>query len=100
MADLGRAAEQVSLGYIATFALQEIEFGAGFDALRQHRQAKPAPKPQHGANDGRGLRVGIDRLDERTVDLDLVERKGAQIRERGIAGPEIVHGNANTERLD
>jgi hypothetical protein len=39
-----------------------------------------------------GERFGTVRqiLDRRSVDLDLVERKAAQIAERGMAGPEIV----------
>ncbi len=34
---------------------------------------------------------------ERAIDLDLVEREAAQIAERGIAGAEIVHRDADAE---
>src|SRR5215208_3505174 len=36
-------------------------------------------------------------IDEGAVDLDLVEREGAEIAERGIACPEIVHRDTHAE---
>ena len=98
--DSGRASEQIALHLVAKFVLQELQFGVGLDAFRQHRQAQSTSEAEHGADDGRGLIVAMDRLDERAVDLDLVERKRAQVRERRIAGAEIVHGDADAERLD
>src|SRR5882762_1674181 len=98
--DRGRTSEQIALHLVTLFVLQELQLGIGLDAFRQHRQTKSTSKAQDRADNGRGLIVGIDRLDERAVDLDLVERKRAQVRERRIAGTEIVHGDANTERLD
>src|ERR1700710_2239857 len=94
IADRGRAPEQISLRLVATFVPQEMQLGVGLDAFRQHRQTKSTSKTKYRTDNGRGLIVGIDRLDERTVDLDLVERKRAQVRQRGIAGAEIVHGDA------
>ena len=69
-------------------------------AFGKHGQTKPATEAQDRPDNGRGLTVGIDRPDKGTVDLDLVERKCAQVRERRIAGAEIVHRDTNTERLD
>ena len=37
--------------------------------------------------------------DEGLVDLDLVEGERLQIGQRGIAGSEVVHRNADTERF-
>src|SRR5881396_1027639 len=85
-ADRRRPPEQVALRLVATFLLQELQLGIGLDAFGQHRQAQAAAEAEHGADDGGGLIVAIDRLDERAVDLDLVERERAQVRERGIAG--------------
>jgi len=48
-----------------------LKLGVGLDAFGQHGEAEPASKAQHSSNNGRGLTVGIDRLDERAVDLDL-----------------------------
>src|ERR1700754_4976424 len=100
IADRGRPSEQISLRLVAKFVAQEMQLRVGLDAFRQHRQTEPAYKTKHRPYNGRGLIVGIDRLNERTVDLDLVERKCAQVRERRIAGAEIVHGDANTECFD
>jgi hypothetical protein len=44
--------------------------------------------------------VGFDLVDEELVDLDDVDRKAAQIAQRGVAGSEIVEGETHTQRLD
>src|ERR1700688_1369507 len=98
--DGGRASKQIALPLVTLLVLQELQLGVGLDAFRQHRQTKSTSKAQDGADNGRGLIVGIDRLDERAVDLDLVERKRAQVRERRIAGAEVAHGDADAQRLD
>ena len=36
---------------------------------------------------------------EGLVDLDAVEREAPQIAQRGIAGAEIIHGDADAERV-
>ena len=99
-ADRGRTSEQISLHLVAPFVLQELQFGVGLDAFREYRQAESATKPQYRPDDRRGLTVGIDRLDEGTVDLDPVERKRPQVGQGRIAGAEIVHGDVDAERLD
>src|SRR3979411_1295060 len=96
----GRPPEQIALHFIAAFDLEELKLGIGLDALSQNRQAKSASKPEPRADNGGGLLVGIDRLDERSVDLDLVKRKCAQVRKRRVAGAKIVHRDSNAESLD
>src|SRR5262245_66149275 len=96
--DVGGAAEEVALRLIAQLALQELKLGLRLDSFGQNREAQPAPKPKYGANDGRGLVIRIDRLDKRAVDLDLVERERQQVGQRGIAGAEIVHCDANAQK--
>src|SRR5262249_42534339 len=73
--NVGRPAEEIVLRLIAQFFLQELKFGLGLDALGEHRQAKPAAKAQDRGHNSCRLIVGVDRLDERPVDLDLVERE-------------------------
>ncbi len=53
----------------------------------------------HRAHDRRGLRVAAEIDDEGAVDLDLVERECLEIAQRGVAAAEIIHGDADTERL-
>jgi hypothetical protein len=51
-------------------------------------------------HDGRGLRAGAERVDERAVDLDLLDREAGEIRQAGIAGAEIVHGDRHAELIE
>src|SRR6266550_5154011 len=81
-ADGGRTSKQISLRLIAQLVLQELQFGIGLDAFREHGQAEAAAKAQYRPDNRRGLTVGVDRLDEGAVDLDPVERKRAQIGQR------------------
>src|SRR5260370_41783764 len=92
--------EPISLNLIAEFGAQETQLLAGLDPFRQHRQLEPAPDAKHRANDGRRLFVGVDRLDEGAIDLDLVERECPQVRQRRVTGPEIVHRDADAKRLE
>src|ERR1700743_68023 len=98
--DRRRAAEQEALYLVAGFVAQELQLGVGLDALGQHRQTEAAAQSEHRADDGGCLAVGVYGLDEGAVDLDLVEREGTQVRQRGITGAEIVHRDADAERLD
>jgi len=50
-----------------------------------------------GADDRRRLRIAAEIHHEGAVDLDLVEREGLQIAQRGIARAEIVHRDAHAE---
>ena len=71
-----------------------IELGFGFNPLGCRCHAQAAAQGDDGLDD---LEIGVRRphiLDERAVDLDLVEGKRPQVGERGIAGSEIVHRNA------
>ena len=49
--------------------------------------------------DRRVLRVVLDALDERAVDLDHVDREAAQLLERREAGAEVVDRDAHAERV-
>src|SRR5581483_1834420 len=98
--DMGRLSDEISLNLIAVFRAQETQLLTGLDTFRQHRQIQPAPDAEHRANDGRRLFVGVDRLDEGAVDLDLVEREGPQVRQRRVTGSEIVHRDAHAEGLE
>src|SRR5665811_701377 len=76
---------------------EELELFFGLHALRHHRQSEPAAERDHRAHDGGRLLAAAEIGDEGLVDLDLVERKRLQIRQRRIAGAEIVHGDAHAE---
>src|SRR5579862_230284 len=99
-ADRGRSAQQIALDLVAAFFLEEAQLLVGLDAFGDHRQAEALAEAEHGAHDRGRLLVRMDLLDERAVDLDPVERKGAQVRKRRVAGAEIVHRDLDAERLD
>src|ERR1043166_4506232 len=46
------------------------------------------------------MMVVLEVADEDPVDLDLLERKGVQIRQRGIAGSKIVERDMDAEQLE
>jgi hypothetical protein len=46
----------------------------------------------------RTIAIGPEIAHERLIDLDLVERKAPEVTQAGVAGAEIVHRNAHTER--
>jgi hypothetical protein len=54
----------------------------------------------HRPDDGGVLRLVAHALDERAVDLETVHRQTLQIRERGVAGAEVVDGQAHADRLE
>src|SRR5207248_11511092 len=90
----GRSSDQIALNLIAELIAQETKFLAGLYTFSQHRKLEPTPNAKHRPNDGRRLFVGVNRLDERSVDVDLVERERPQVRRRCVTGPEIGHCNA------
>src|SRR5579885_104059 len=85
-----RLAEQVALRLRAALAAQEFKLGRRLDALGRGGDAEAAAEAGHGAHDGERIVARGDILDERAVDLDLVEWEASEIAERRIAGAEIV----------
>src|SRR4051812_28402432 len=67
------------------------------DSLCAGRDTEALPEAEHGADDRRRIRALLQLLHEGPIDLDLVEREAAEIAERRIAGPEIIHGNAQSQ---
>src|ERR1700721_2160492 len=96
----GRPPEKIALHLVAKLGLEKLKLGGRLHALSKYRKIERPPEPKHRANDRGSLVVDVDRLDEGAVDLDFVERKRPQIRQRRITGTEVVHGDANAEHLD
>src|SRR5215468_11122081 len=91
------AAEQKTLAFVAAFSAQAAQFGSGLDAFGSDGDAQALAEADNGADDRLRITIGIDFLHKGAVDLDLVERKTAQIAQARIAGAEIVHRDANAE---
>ena len=89
---------RVALHLGAAGAAHQLELLLGLDPLGRGLDAEACPEIGDRPDDHRAAAVALDVLDERAVDLDLVERERAQIAERGISGAEIVHRDAHAER--
>jgi hypothetical protein len=66
--------DQKTLRFVASFAYQRRELIIGFDTFGERRQPQPMRKANDGTNDcQRSVRLA-QACDERSVDLDSVER--------------------------
>ena len=93
----GRAAVK-ALKLVATFVTQRIKLLLFLDALRHdfHRQAM-----RHGDDRTRDCKViAVMRkvFHKCAINFEDIDRQFFQVRERGIAGTEVVDGQAYTER--
>ena len=93
-----RPGEHEALAAVALLFLQLAELLVLLDALGERLQAELLAELHERVEERPRLdRVG-DRRDERTVDLQDVDRELAQVRERRVAGAEVVDRDADAER--
>src|SRR6266849_7172238 len=92
-----RLTEQESLHFGTTLGRDLVELFSGFDAFGRGRHAHSVCERRDRSHDIERACVFRNVLYERTVNLDLVERKTLEIGERGISGAKIVHGDPDTE---
>lgn len=89
-----RPAVEISLDLAASFFEHADKMSLRLDAFGNRGDPEAVAEIGNRLDNGRRFRA-LDRiLDERTVDLDLVEGEGAQMGERGIADE---YDNASTE---
>ncbi len=98
--DVGGLSQEIALHLFAKLALEKVKLGGCLDAFREHGKIEGAAEPEDQTHDRGGLAIGIDRFDEGAIDLDLVEGKGMDVRERRIARAKIVHGDADAHHLE
>ena len=87
-----RLADEVALGEVAPEVAQQVERRAVLDALGDHAQAHGVAEVDRRADELQValLAVGAEAGDERAVELELAHGEVAQVRERGVAGAEVV----------
>ena len=95
-----RLAEVVALHLVAALALEERQLCDGLDALGAGPHAQAVAETDHGAHDRVGIGPGLERGDERAIDLDLVERELLQVAQARVAGAEVVHGDVHAKVLE
>jgi hypothetical protein len=68
-----------------------------FDALGDDIHAEGAGEGEDGADDEAGFVIVDDALDEGAVDFEGVEGEALEVVQRGVAGAEVVHVEADAE---
>jgi len=89
-----RFARQVALHIVAAARFHEMHLFFRFHAFGHHRQVQVLGQVENGVADGRVLARFGQVLDEGAVDLQHGNGKALQVGQRGIAGAEIVDGDA------
>src|SRR5436190_9328555 len=87
----------MSLHFGATFAFQALKLRFSFHPLGRRRNTERAAKACDCANDRDRIALVSQVVNERLVDLDLVERESTQVTQARISSAEVVHRDADTE---
>ena len=94
------------LAHVKALRVVAAEYGQGVpglpgvDALGHDLEAEVVREIDHGAHDHRIVLVLLHVDDERLVDFDFVHRQLPQMRERGVAGAEIVDGEGDAHAVE
>ena len=94
--DRSRSAEEPSLGVANTASKEELSLLLGLDAFGNHFEVERASHFNDVEDDLTGGAVGIDGSDEGFIDFERIERERLQASETGVAGAEVVDGNAES----
>src|SRR5215470_17216452 len=86
-----RLAIEVSLGLGAPLRAHLIQLLLSFDAFRRRGHAEALAKPGDRANDGDRVWLLDKVANKGSVDLDFVEWKTAEIAQRRVPSPEVIH---------
>ena len=71
-----------------------------FHAFDDAAELEIAAHVDHRFDDGSTRIVRLDVLDEAAVDLDLVDRKAADIAQTRISGAEVIERNTDAQSLE
>src|SRR5262245_4834874 len=90
----------MALPLVAAVRFDLLHLLIGFDALRDHDFVEARAETGDRSDDRLGIAFLVETLDERPVDLDLLEGKFTKIVERGVASTEVVQRNADSKVLE
>ena len=93
-----RIAGEIPLEFVAALRAQEFKLFLAFHAFGQRGELQGFREVDDGDRDGPVVGIGTQVVDERTVDLEFVDRIALQIAQRRIAGAEIVDRDFHAER--
>ena len=92
-----RPAEEVTLRQMATQLEQPLRLLRGLDTLGDDLEPESLAEMDDAADERLALRALAQPGDEAAVDLQLMDRQRAQIREARVAGAEVVEREAHAE---
>ena len=95
-----RPGEVVTLAEVAAERAQRVELHVVLDALRRHREVEGVTEAHDRGDDRRVLLAFAEPCDQRTVDLQGVHRQDVQVRERRLAGSEVVDADPHAPRRE
>jgi hypothetical protein len=93
-------AVEPALADIAAQPEEHVGDSLGFDALGDGGEVEGVSKTDDGCGDLSGLAGVIHRADEAGVDFDFVEGEELEMAEAGVAGAEVVEGEAGAVFLE
>ena len=95
-----RTIEEKALPLLASLSPQECQLLLRFHALGNDPLLEVASHADHGADDGRVVRIGRQILHEGLVDFQGVDRETLQVTQARIAGTKIIDRQLHTHRLE
>jgi hypothetical protein len=104
--DVHRTPQEVALGLLAAELVELGELLTGLDPLGDRGEAEGVGEIDDAGDDGAITAVApvVDGLDEprheRAVDLERVDGELLQVGQRGVARPEVVHRDRDTQALE
>src|SRR5581483_4372232 len=94
------AAEKVSLRVLASAVAEELHLRFRLDAFGLNFETQRVGHGNDCGNDRKIVGVVGNIAHEGAVDLELVDRKTLEIRQRRVAGAEIVEGERDSDALE
>ena len=94
--------EQPALAGVASGVAEFVKLGCLFDAFGDDPEVEVVSDTDNGADHDPPL-IGallVELVDERPIDLEEVNGEGVQIRERRVAGTEVVDRDFHSETLE
>src|ERR1700675_2949947 len=95
-----RLGVEIALDVVTFEFVEGSQLVVFFDAFGDRNQAQGVAQLDDAANHGGPRSVLIDPVDEGLVDLEDVNWEIPKFAERGMAGSEVVHGQAQAQILE
>src|SRR5215831_8591702 len=95
-----RSPEQMTLTLVAFVVDQKLPLIGRFHTLRDNADSQPLSHCDDREHDGDVVFFVRKAADEYSIDLQCSYREALELRERRVAGPEIIDGDANASPFE